>query len=93
MKATLVLHQKVTDEQGNTVEIKLWRLAGANTDKPHGYRYSLAYIVHGDRVIGYDNGEGKGDHRHYRGKEEPYHFESIDRLFDDFYADIRRHGS
>ena len=39
-----------------------------NMDKPHGYRYSLAYIVDGERVIGYDNGEGKGDHDTTGGK-------------------------
>lgn len=88
----MIIHRKVTDERGNTVEIKIWQLIATNMDKPHGYRYSLAYIVDGERVIGYDNGEGKGDHRHYRGKEQPYRFETIDRLFDDFYADIRRHA-
>ena len=91
MKAELVVHQKVTDEQGNTIEIKIWQLLTANADKPHGWRYSLAYIVGGKRLVGYDNGEGKGDHRHYREKEEPYRFDGIDRLFDDFYADIRRY--
>jgi hypothetical protein len=93
MKAELVVHQKVTDEGGNTIEIKIWRLAGATADKPHGVRYSLAYIVDGKRVPGYDNGEGKGDHRHYRGREEPYLFVDIDRLFDDFYTDIRRYAT
>ena len=58
---------------------------------PQALSYLLAHIVDGKRVVGYDNGEGKGDHRHYRGKEEPYHFVDVDRLFDDFYADIRRY--
>ncbi|OPY64898.1 MAG: hypothetical protein A4E57_03368 [Syntrophorhabdaceae bacterium PtaU1.Bin034] len=66
------MHQKVTNEHGNTVEIKIWRLIAANPDKPHGYRYSLVCIVDGQRTVGYDNGEGKGDHRHYRGKEESH---------------------
>jgi hypothetical protein len=56
-------------------------------------RYSLAYIVDGKRVLGYDNGEGKRDHRPYRGREEPYLFGDIDRLFDDFYTDIRRYAT
>jgi hypothetical protein len=89
MKAELVTHTKVTDERGNTVEIKVWRLGDETKDRGHGFRYSLVYIVGGKRVIGYDNGEGKGDHRHYGDKEEPYLFESIDRLFSDFYRDIR----
>jgi hypothetical protein len=91
MKAILVTYQKVTDERGNTIEVKLWRLSEPKKDKPHGYRYSLAYIVDGERVIGYDNGEGKGDHRHYKQREESYPFESIDKLFEDFQQDVRRH--
>jgi hypothetical protein len=91
MKAIMAKHQKVTDEWGNTIEIKIWKLVAPKEDKPHGYRYSLAYIVGGERVIGYDNGEGKGDHRHHSGKEEAYRFESIDKLFDDFLEDVRRY--
>ncbi len=58
-------------------------------EKPHGYKYSLVYIKHGRRVMGYDNAEGKGDHRHYGDKEMPYKFESIEKLFKDFYKDLR----
>ena len=90
MRAQLVTHDKVTDERGNTLEIKIWKLARPSRDKPHAYRYSLAYIANGERVVGYDNGEGKGDHRHYKGREEPYRFSSIDKLLDDFYEDVRR---
>jgi hypothetical protein len=91
MKAMLVTHRKVTDGLGNTVEVRIWRLSQSTEDKPHGYRYSLAYIVDGERVIGYDKGEGKGDHRHYKKKEEPYLFDGIDRLVDDFLEDVRRY--
>jgi len=56
MKAALIRHDKVTDELGNTVEIKLWKIP-PTPDKPQGYKYSLAYIVAGERVIGYDNSE------------------------------------
>jgi hypothetical protein len=91
MNAVLIMHQKVTDERGHTIEIKVWQLSEPKDDKPHGYRYSLAYIIDGERVVGYDNGEGKGDHRHYRGKQEPYNFETIDKLFADFLQDVRRY--
>jgi len=55
------------------VEIKLWQVP-PTTDKPHGFKYSLVYIVAGERVIGYDNGERRGDHRHYGEREEAYAF-------------------
>ena len=57
-------------------------------DKPFGYKYSLAYIVDNERVIGYDNAEGKGDHRHYLGNQYSYEFKGIRLLIVDFKNDI-----
>lgn len=88
MKASLVMHVKLEDEVNNTIEIKIWQLPEPREDKAHGYKYSLVYIVEGERVIGYDNGEGKGDHRHYRETEKPYRFKDIDTVLEDFYKDI-----
>ena len=90
MAAELIRHDKVTDGLGNTVEIKLWRIP-PTPDKPQGYKYSLVYIVSGQRVIGYDNSERKGDHRHYGDREEPYSFTTLRQLADDFLADIERY--
>lgn len=87
MKGELIRHEKVTDELGNTVEIKLWKVP-ITDDKPHGFKYSLAYIVRGKRVIGYDNSEYKGDHKHYKDKTESYAFKSLRKLTEDFLADI-----
>jgi hypothetical protein len=92
MKASLIKHEKVTDELGNTVEIKVWKLPLITKEKPHGYKYSLAYIVEGRRIIGYDNAEGKGDHAHYLAKERSYHFTDVDKLIGDFIADIERYS-
>jgi hypothetical protein len=91
MKARLVEYIKTPDEAGNTIEIKIWQLPEATEDKPHGYKYSFVYIVGKRRVIGYDNAEGRGDHRHVKGKVEPYSFVSIRKLADDFYSDIERY--
>lgn len=91
MKAELVDHTKVVDEAGNTIEMTLWKLSKPTADKPHGYKYSLVYINAGERVIGYDNAEGKGDHRHVLGKERPYKFSGVHKLIGDFYRDIERY--
>jgi hypothetical protein len=45
----------------------------------------------GRRVIGYDNAEGKGDHRHYDDREKPYTFRSLRKLVEDFSKDIERY--
>lgn len=59
-------------------------------DKPYGFKYSLVYIVNGERAVGYDNAEKKGDHRHYREREETYHFVSLEKLAADFNRDIEQ---
>ncbi len=91
MGALLVRHVKAIDELGNTIEIKMWQLPEPTNDKPHGYKYSLVYIVDGERVIGYDNAKGKGDHRHIKRTIEPYRFISLKKLANDFYRDIERY--
>jgi len=45
-------------------------------------------LVDGERVVGYDNERGKGDHRHLRGVEVPYRFMNVETLVADFMADV-----
>jgi hypothetical protein len=90
VRGRLVLHEKITDELGNTVEMKIWQVP-TSKDKPRGYKYSLVYIVGGERIIGYDNAEGKGDHRHFMERESPYLFRGLRRLVRDFEADVQSH--
>ncbi len=86
MKAHLIRHDRVIDELNNIIEVKMWQLPKATKDK-----YSLVYIVNDERVIGYDNAEGKGDHKHIKGKIEPYKFLNLKKLSQDFYRDIERY--
>lgn len=90
MRAELIEHSIIIDELGNTIEMKLWRLPRPIKDKPHGYKYSLVYIVEDERIIGYDNAESKGDHRHLRGTEKSYKFIEVWKLIQDFYKDIEK---
>lgn len=87
MTSHLQMLEKYTDELGNAVEMKVWRVP-MSRNIPHGYKYSLVYIVDGERVVGYDNAEGRGDHKHIGLKESVYEFISIRRLMRDFHADV-----
>jgi len=87
MTARLVYHVKEYMADGSIEEIKIWQVPKTE-DKPHGLKYSFVYIVRGERVIGYDNFEGKGDHRHYKGKERVYTFKSLEKLWHDFKTDV-----
>lgn len=89
MKAELVYHEKKYFEDGSFQEIKIWQVP-VSEDKPHGLKYSFAYVVNDKRIVGYDNHERKGDHRHYKGREFPYKFEGLQKLWQDFRNDIKR---
>lgn len=90
MKSKLIRHIKIKEDNGNIIEVKMWQVK-SSMDKPHGYKYSLVYIVKGKRVIGYDNSEVKADHRHYLGKTESYAFKNLRNLIEDFYQDIEKY--
>jgi len=75
---------------GGVIEMVIWQLPEPTEDRPHGLKYRLVYVRDGERVVGYDNETGKGDHKHLDKRELPYRFENVEKLIDDFYADVRR---
>lgn len=68
----------------------VWRLPAPEPDRPHSYKYRLVFVREGRRVVGYDNERGKGDHRHYGDREEPYCFTDVPGLLRDFWNDVGR---
>ena len=88
MTAKLLLHSKEIKED-EIIKIKVWQVP-KSTEKPHGVKFSIAYINNGKRLLGYDNAEGKGYHKHRAGIEKPYYFTTIWQLLDDFRKDLRK---
>ena len=74
------------------MEIKVWKVPDPVEPSKHEYKYSLFYGRRGERLIGYDNERGKGDHMHVGGSERPYVFRGLDQLLNDFFAEVRRVG-
>jgi hypothetical protein len=72
------------------VEMVVWALSAASDERPHGLKYRLFCGRRGQCLVRYDNEAGKGDHRHYGEREEPYPFESVERLLRDFREDCAR---
>jgi hypothetical protein len=89
-RAELLFRERIEFDDGDIVEIRLWRTPEPVPPSEHRLKYSLFYGRPGQRMVGYDNERGKGDHRHLRGVEEPYAFSSVERLLEDFRADVRR---
>jgi hypothetical protein len=89
-KAVLLLHRKRIYDDGGILEMKLWRVPAEVAGSRHRLKYSLYYGEAGSRLVGYDNERGKGDHRHYAGREQGYTFTDVRRLVADFLSDVRR---
>ena len=90
MKAAELIRTRITYSESAFAELVLGRLPKAVEGSPHRYKYRLAFIVRGECVLRYDNEIGKGDHRHFDGKESSYVFTTPEQLIADFQHDIAR---
>ncbi len=88
MRAKLLFHQRIDYDDGAIVEMMIWRVPAPVLPSTHGLKYSLFYGRPGVREVGYDNERGKGDHRHFKGKETPYRFSSVEQVMLDFWSDV-----
>jgi hypothetical protein len=75
MKARLAFYDKQVLPDGSIVEMKIWEVPKS---------------VPGQRLVGYDNERGRGDHRHIEDKQQPYTFGTPEQLIEDFLADVHR---
>lgn len=90
MKAVELIRTRIIYSESAFAELVLWRLPKAVEGSLHQYKYRLAFIVRGACVLRYDNEIGKGDHRHFDGKESSYVFTTPEQLIADFQHDIAR---
>lgn len=88
MKARKLLDKKARYDDGAIREMVIWQLPAPEADRSHGLKYRLYYGKAGERLVGYDNERGKGDHRHFLGREYPYRFVTVEQLVRDFMRDI-----
>lgn len=67
----------------------IWQLPAPVSPSEHAFKYRLVFVRNGERVVGYDNERGKGDHRHLGKTEVPYRFVDETRLLNDFWQDVK----
>ena len=90
MKAVELVRTRVTFAEAAFAELVLWQVPKPIAGSAHRFKYRLAYVVHGACVVRYDNEVGKGDHRHFNGRESAYAFTTPEKLVADFQRDIAR---
>lgn len=91
MKAVLLIRERYRYPDGDIAEMVVWQVPEPVPPTVHGFKYRLAYIAAGQRVLGYDNERGKGDHRHVGAAEEPFTFSSVEDLLERFVTEVEDH--
>jgi len=61
-------------------ELIIWEVPLSN-GFPQGLKYRFVLIHKGERVLGYDNKFGEGNHKHFRGKKIAVEISSKDEIF------------
>jgi len=90
MKAELIHDFKDVTPDGGIIQMIVWKVPTPVPPTTHGFKYRLVYVMNGERVAGFDNERGKGDHCHLDGVEYPYEFSSVERLIEDFIAEVEK---
>lgn len=90
MVAQRIFYDRMDYPDGAILEMTIWAVPSPVPGSLHRLKYSLFYGRPGQRLVGYDNERGKGDHQHFEGREHPYAFTTPETLIDDFLADVKR---
>ncbi len=88
MTATLLQRSRINLGDDRFVEIVAWQLPDPVSGCTHAFKYRMVLVEDGVSLLRYDNEAGKGDLKHVGAREVPYAFTTLDRLVDDFWADI-----
>ena len=96
MKASLILHQKITviDKTGKRLaifEIIVWRIP-KTSEYPEGLKYRAWLSESGVSLFGFDNHKPKGPHLHIGDRELGYLFRGYDELMKDIKKMIKKEG-
>lgn len=90
MKARKIINRKFEFDDGSIQELVIWEVPDPVLASCHKYKYRLYFGKHGERIVGYDNERGKGDHKHIKGIEYTYEFVGVKQLISDFLIDVEK---
>lgn len=90
MDADLIVDFKDITPEGGIIQMRVWKVPEPVPPSSHAFKYRLSYGIRGERIVGFDNERGKGDHCHLDGRGQPYRFVGVEQLIEDFIAEVER---
>lgn len=89
-----IFYHKQIEDNTDIIEMRIWKVPKSK-EYPEGIRYSLVYIRHGKRLVGYDNfgghsKDGNFHHKHIKNKIIHYDFKDEWKLIEDFNEDVEK---
>lgn len=90
METELIQREKYPVSDSHIVEMAVFRVPSPLPPCEHLYRYRLVLLENGERVVGFDNERGKGDHMHIGNREVRYEFRSLGQLRKDFWTEVKK---
>ena len=88
MKAEALAQERHVLGEDIFAEIVVWRVPHPVKGSTHRFKYRLVLIAASECVLRYDNEASKGDHKHVGGREVSFVFTTLERLQEDFWADV-----
>ena len=88
-KSAVLLYREKRTYAGGIIEMVIWQVPEPVPPSEHPFKYRLVFVRDGQRLVGYDNERGKGDHRHLDSSEISYTFIDETRLLEDFWQDVK----
>lgn len=86
--AVKLISTKRVYADGLIVQAVVWWLPAPVPPARHRYKYRLFCSRLGERLVGFDNERGKGDHKHVLDRESAYRFTTLEKLLADFAASV-----
>ena len=88
-RAILLFEDREVLDAGFIIQMRIWQVVEPVPPSTHRFKYSLFFGRPMERIVGFDNECGKGDHFHIREAEHPYRFQGPAKLIEDFKATVR----
>ena len=88
-KPAVLLYREKRTYAGGIIEMVIWQVPEPVPPSEHPFKYRLVFVRNGQRLVGYDNERGKGDHRHLGSTEASYTLIDETRLLEDFWLDVK----